>query len=100
MLSNGAVLLTYGRRHPSYGVEGRISLDRGHTWLDNVIILASDLPGTDIGYPSTARLSNGNLITVYYRAGTVETPNDGDRAHDVSCVAVCYSETELIDAVS
>lgn len=99
MLSNGVVLLTYGRRHPSYGVEGRISLDRGHTWLDNTIILASDLPGVDIGYPSTVRLSNGNLITVYYRAGTVETPNDGYNAHEVSCVAICYSESELIDAV-
>jgi len=70
LLANGAVLLTYGRRHPSFGVEGRISLDRGHTWLDNRILFATDLPGTDIGYPSTARLSDGQLVTVYYRAGT------------------------------
>ncbi len=100
LLSNGAVLLTYGRRNPTFGVEGKISLDRGRTWSDTKIILASDLPGTDIGYPSTVRLSNGYLVTVYYRAGTVETPNDSYAAQDVSCIAVRYPEAELLSAVS
>jgi len=100
LLSNGAVLLTYGRRHPSYGVEGKISLDRGHTWSDSTIVFATDLPGTDIGYPSTARLSDGHLVTVYYRAGTVETPNDGYTALDVSCIAVRYTEAELLSAIT
>jgi hypothetical protein len=99
LLSNGVVLMTYGRRHPSFGVEARISLDRGRTWQENTIILASGLPGTDIGYPSTARLSDGTLVTVYYRAGTKETPNDGYNALDVSCIAVRYSESDLLTAI-
>ncbi len=100
LLSGGAVLMTYGRRHPTYGVEGRISLDRGQTWLDHTLVIGNNLPGTDIGYPSTARLTDGTLITVYYSAGTDARPNEEYVARDVSCIAVRYSETALLSAVS
>lgn len=99
-LSDGSILLVYGRRHPPFGVEARVSRDDARTWSDSRIILATDLPGTDIGYPSTARLSDGTLVTCYYRAGTDETPNDAYNALDVSCVAVRYSESELLAVLS
>ena len=99
-LSNGAVLLTYGRRRPGFGVEGKVSPDGGRTWSDSTVVLASELPGTDIGYPSTARLSDGTLVTVYYRAGTADQPNDGYEARDVSCTAVRYREEALLSAIN
>ena len=82
------------------GRANKISLDRGYTWSETEIVLATDLPCTDLGYPSTARMSDGYLVTVYYRAGTVGTPNDGYTAHDVSCIAVRYLESELLSAIT
>ena len=100
LLSNGAVLLTYGKRHAPHGVQGKVSRDRGHTWTDTTVVLATDLPGTDIGYPSTVRLSDGTLVTVYYQAGTSEQPSDAYEGRNVSCLAVRYSESELLSAVN
>lgn len=100
LLSDGAVLLTYGKRHEPFGVQGKVSRDRGRTWTDSTVVLATDLPGTDIGYPSTARMSDGTLVTVYYNAGEPASPgqpNDGLRA---SCTAIRYSERELLAAVN
>jgi len=98
-LGSGGVLLTYGRRHPPFGVEGRYSPDGARSWSPHRLVLATDLPGTDIGYPSTTRLESGNLVTVFYRAGSKAEPNNGYEAIEASCVAVCYSEASLLAAL-
>ena len=98
--SNGSVLLTYGKRHEPFGVHGKVSHDRGRTWADTTVVLATNLPGTDIGYPSTARLSDGTLVTVYYQAGNRDQPNDAYEGRNVSCVAVRYNESELLSAAN
>ncbi len=99
LLTGGAVLLTYGRRHPVFGVEGKVSKDRGRTWSDTTVKFGTDLPGTDIGYPSTVRMPDGYLVTVYYRAGAADQPNDGYTPRDVSCIAVRYPEADLLAAI-
>lgn len=65
--SSGAIILTYGRRHngPS-GVRARISRDNGQTFGEE-ILLGKEIDYWDLGYPSTAELPDGTLITTYYQ---------------------------------
>lgn len=71
-LSNGALLLTYSYRahlDGPNGIRGRVSYDGGHTWDEEIIISEAPEkahPG-EVGYPSTAELDDGTLITVYYQ---------------------------------
>jgi hypothetical protein len=99
LLGGGEILLTFGRRHVPFGVEGMISRDLGHSWSERRISLATELKGTDIGYSSTLRFDGGRLLTVYYAAGTDETPNDSYVARNAYCRAVSYDETALLDAL-
>lgn len=64
--SSGALILTVGRRKPPYGQRAYVSYDEGKTWSDEYI-LRDDARDGDLGYPSTAELSDGSLITVYYQ---------------------------------
>ena len=100
LLSNDAVLLNYGRRHEPYGVDGKISLDRGENWLDTHLVYADNLTSTDIGYPSTMRLSDGTLVTVYYNAGKPAGSTEPYDGANASCTAVRYHERELLAAVT
>ena len=65
-LASGELLLTYARRIAPYGQFARISHDGGKTWGDE-ITLDDNAPDWDEGYPSTAQLDDGSLITVYYQ---------------------------------
>ena len=67
------------------------------TWDDRRLVLDDALPGGDIGYPSTARLEDGRLVTAYYTAGTAERQWEMFRAADVACKVVSYDESTLID---
>ena len=64
--SSGAVILTYARRDDHPGEYARISYDNGSTF-GNEIPLDNRAEDWDLGYPSTAELSDGSLITVYYQ---------------------------------
>ena len=64
--SSGAVILTFGRRHPPYGERALVSRDGGATWPEEVII-RDDAPNGDLGYPATVELPDGKLLTVYYQ---------------------------------
>lgn len=94
-LSDGTLMLIFGVRHQPFSIQGIVSRDSGHTWLSTRLLFADDLPGTDIGYPSTVRLSNGRIITVYYRAGKMANQNKNERA----CMAICYDEKVLLNAL-
>ena len=63
--SSGALVLSYGRRKPPFGIRARISLDGGETYGEE-IVLRDDGLDPDIGYPSTTELRDGALLTVYY----------------------------------
>ena len=73
-LGDGRLLMSYGYRRPPFGNEARISSDGGRSWSDPLTISA-DGASRDLGYPSTAQLDDGSLITVWY-----ELPKGHDRA--------------------
>ncbi|MBQ7347217.1 MAG: exo-alpha-sialidase [Clostridia bacterium] len=64
--SSGAVILTYGRRRAPFGQRARISHDNGKTWSEEIVLNDQGVDG-DLGYPATAELPDGSLITVYYQ---------------------------------
>ncbi len=67
-LTNGWLLVTYGRRKDPFGERACISKDGGKTWdVQNEIVL-SQAPGSDLGYPASVQLDDGSLFTVYYEA--------------------------------
>lgn len=71
-LSDGRVLMTYGiRERNHYGVGYRVSDDQGRTWgaPEHLVHLEGT---TDGGYPSTAQLGDGALVTAYYSNGVVQ----------------------------
>ena len=71
-LPDGRIICIAGRRQPPFGVVMHISKDQSKTWDTCPIYLAADLPNKDLGYPTAALRSNGDLFVVYYaqdRAG-------------------------------
>ncbi|MEZ6104873.1 MAG: sialidase family protein [Pirellulaceae bacterium] len=64
-LSDGRVLMTYGHRRAPLGVQARTSDDDGATWSEPLVIYGDGKSG-DLGYPSTAELADGTLLTVWY----------------------------------
>jgi sialidase-1 len=65
MLRDGRLLMTYGYRRKPFGNQARISSDQGRTWSEPLTISGDGAAG-DLGYPSTAELADGTLITVWY----------------------------------
>lgn len=63
-LPDGRLLLVYGNRTGPYTIAAKLS-DDGHTWGDE-IRLRGDAGSPDIGYPRTAVLPDGQVVTVYY----------------------------------
>lgn len=75
-LPDGRLLLVYGNRTPPYTIAAKISDDAGRSWGDE-IRLRGNAGSPDLGYPRTAVLPDGRVITVYYFN---ESPdNDGER---------------------
>jgi hypothetical protein len=67
VLADGRLLLTRGYRREPFGVRAYLSTDEGRTWdVEGEIILREDGPDRDVGYPSTAQMADGSLVTVYY----------------------------------
>lgn len=64
-LSDDRLLMTYGYRRKPLGNQARVSTDNGATWSDSMII-QGDATSGDLGYPSTAEISPGQLVTVWY----------------------------------
>lgn len=64
-LRDGRLLMSYGHRRKPYGNQARVSTDEGKTWSESMII-SGDGSGGDLGYPSTAELADGSLVTVWY----------------------------------
>jgi len=65
-LADGRLLLSYGLRNDGlHGVAVRISADDGQTWLAPRVLVDLDLP-VDCGYPSSAQIADGTIVTAYY----------------------------------
>lgn len=68
-LPDGKLVCVYGRRHsnPGFGEFGALSDDGGKTWdTAHEIKLANAISG-DLGYPASALLPDGSIITVFYQ---------------------------------
>lgn len=67
-LADGKLLAVYGRRWGNLGEFACLSDDQGRTWdVKNEIKLAGHWNG-DLGYPASAQLPDGSILTVYYQA--------------------------------
>lgn len=92
-LSNGALLLTYTYRgkEARRGIRGRVSYDGGHTWDEEMVL--SEVPDGcypgEVGYPSTAELDDGTLITIYYQ------PQSSD---EILRPSVMYTRWKLVES--
>ncbi len=66
--SSGALVMTYGIRDKKRvrGEYAIISRDGGLNWSEPLLI-SEVSPVADLGYPSSAELSDGSVITVYYQ---------------------------------
>jgi sialidase-1 len=64
-LRDGRLLMSYGYRRPPFGNQVRVSSDHGQTWSEPIVI-SSDGPSVDLGYPSTVELADGTLLTGWY----------------------------------
>jgi sialidase-1 len=64
-LKSNHLLMTCGHRRRPLGNQARLSTDHGRTWSDPIEV-SGDGSGSDLGYPSTAELDDGTLISVWY----------------------------------
>ena len=65
-LADGRLLLVYGNRQPGkYGVLAKLSSDDGKTWTEPLAIV-DDCGSRDCGYPASAQLADGTIVTAYY----------------------------------
>ncbi len=64
--SSGALICSVGRRKEPFGQRAYVSYDGGETWADEYVLRDDGFNG-DLGYPATAELPDGSLITVYYQ---------------------------------
>ena len=62
---DGSVVVTYGRRRAPFGNRASISYDGCRTFGEEFIL--SETHCGDLGYPATAELADGTLVTVYYQ---------------------------------
>lgn len=70
-LQDGRLLAVYGHRRAPYGQRACLSQDHGQTWGPG-IALVDDAPDGDLGYPSSAQLGDGSILTVYYQKDRLE----------------------------
>ena len=64
-LPDGRCCLIHGCRDQPYGIRAVLSEDDGQTWGD-AIHLRDGGGAPDLGYPRTAVLADGTVVTVYY----------------------------------
>ena len=64
--SSGALVCVYGRRAIPYGESCMISWDDGRTWKMD-LVLDTDAPSSDLGYPCSVEMGDGSIFTVYYQ---------------------------------
>ncbi|MAV38815.1 MAG: hypothetical protein CMJ59_25535 [Planctomycetaceae bacterium] len=64
-LSDGRLLLTYGRRYQPFGLYARVSSDGGRNWSDTSWLLRA-APNSNQGYSSSVEIEPGRVLTACY----------------------------------
>ena len=83
-LRDDRLLMSYGHRRDPLGNQARVSDDHGRTW-SAAMSISSDATSTDFGYPSTAELGDGSLLTVWYelmKSSAADLPHYNTRGRD------------------
>ncbi len=62
-LMDGRLLLTYGNRVSPRGIDVKFSNDEGENWSEALRVVNIE---SDIGYPSSVQLPDGQVLTAYY----------------------------------
>lgn len=78
LLKDGRLLLSYGERNHPFGVRAKISKNLGVDWEPDIFVLASDADNGDCGYPSSAEVSPGKIVTLYYGVSGAYDPYGKD----------------------
>ena len=90
LLKSGTVLVTTGHRLEPFGVFAMLSRDGGSSWdVKNGLLLDWGSENTDCGYPSSAQLDDGTIVTIYYGVRHRDYP-------DLERYAICLRYTETI----
>ena len=71
--SSGVLISAYGYRRAPWGVRLMFSADLGRTWKTDVVLWDGGV-SSDLGYPATAELEDGTLLTVFYAKDAPEGP--------------------------
>ncbi len=89
-LKNGDILISYSKRETPFSIRGIISKDNGKTFGKEFVIdeVQDHTFIGDMGYPATAELDDGSLITAYY--AIVENDNKP---------SICYKKWKLEEIV-
>lgn len=92
-LKDGRLLLCFGERNKPYGVRARLSSNQGVDWGPETFILVADCESADCGYPSSAEVSPGRIVTVYYSVDAKYDPygKDADSLSRTYTRAVLWS---------
>ena len=64
-LSDGRILMTYGRRLPPVGLYACLSRDGGRSWSERPLLLRATPDGNQ-GYSSSVELDDGSIFTANY----------------------------------
>ena len=64
-LSDGRIVVIFGRRKVPFGMGLIVSEDDGDTWSTEAVIRA-DASDWDLGYPVATQLDDGRIFTAYY----------------------------------
>jgi len=75
-LDNGDVLMTFSDRTDPRSIRAVVSRDGGRTWSDEMVISDNFFSGDDMGYPASAVLSDGTVVTVWYGTYKVSSANE------------------------
>ena len=65
LMSDGRLVLVYGRRMDPPGIRAVVSKDGGRSWSPEIIV-RNDAGSWDIGYPRAWEVSPGRVGVVYY----------------------------------
>lgn len=93
VLNSGKVLLTFGRRTEPYGAEvvlGKVEGQRVQWHWETRTLVEWRAANSDCGYPSSAQLSDGAIVTLVYGVGLKD-----DSVEGAFCVWVRYREDAL-----
>ncbi|MBQ4067550.1 MAG: exo-alpha-sialidase, partial [Clostridia bacterium] len=75
-LENGDIIMTYSDRTDPRSIRAVVSTDGGRTWSEDAVISDNFFSGDDMGYPASAVLSDGTVVSVWYGTYKPGTANE------------------------